>query len=494
MKLKKLLKDVHNAQVKGSKDVEITGVCLNSNLVSPGNLFIAKRGHNDDGTRYIPQAIAAGASAVLTDIYDPSLKDVVQVIHSDPSKAGAFIAACFHDFPSQDLYMVGITGTNGKTTSSFLVKHLLDRLNLPCGLIGTIEYIVGEQRYHATRTTPDAASNQKMLREMVSKGCHAAVMEVTSHALDQERVDHIDFDAALFTNLTLDHLDYHQTMDHYAAAKNKLFRSMNSSKEKRLLDKKICPKVAIVNRDSPWCERMLEGCQVPIITYGIHFPADLQASNILLTSTGTVLDLHFNGKSETLKIPLIGRFNVYNALGAIAVGLSRGEPLSKIVSIMSSSPSVSGRLEPVPNHLGLNIYVDFAHSPDALINVLETLQELKKGRLITVFGCGGDRDRTKRPKMAEAVESYSDLAIVTSDNPRSEDPMSICEEIIRGFKNKNCYMVEIDRALAIQKAISMANPEDIILLAGKGHEPYQIFAHKTVEFDDRKVAAQLCEK
>ncbi len=479
MKLKKLLKGISVKEVRGSKDVIITGLCANSKVVAPGNLFVAKKGRVDDGAQYIPEAISAGATAILTDIFDPSLRDVTQVIHPDISAIESMLAAHYYQFPSKDLFMVGITGTNGKTTTSFLIKYLLEQLSLSCGLIGTIEYVIGKQRYQATRTTPDVISNYKMLREMVLQGCKAAVMEVTSHALDQGRVQNIEYDVGIFTNLSLDHLDYHQTMDNYYLAKQKLFEHLG------------CAKTAIINSDNRWHEKILQNCRSKILTYGLHSPATLRAKDIRLSSSGTHFSICYKGQEVECRCPLVGRFNVYNCLAAIAVGLTRGEPLEKLAQILSSFPPVPGRLEPVPNDLGLNIFVDFAHSDDALINVLECLQEIKKGKIITVFGCGGDRDHFKRPKMAKAAEEFSDFCIVTSDNPRSEDPQGICKEIIKGFSKSN-WIVEIDRREAIKKAIQMATVNDIILIAGKGHETYQVFAHKTVDFDDRKIAIQLC--
>ena len=490
MKLKKLIKEISYKQFKGSKDIEITGVCANSKLVAPGNLFIAKKGRLDDGAHYIPEAISSGAAAVLTDIFDPSLK-IAQIIHPDVASIEGLLSAIYYQFPSDEMFMVGITGTNGKTTTAFLIKHLLDKLDGPCGLIGTIEYIIGQHRYQATRTTPDVTTNHKMLREMILQGCRSAVMEVTSHAMDQGRVQNIDYDVALFTNLTLDHLDYHHTMENYCQAKNKLFRSLNPDKKKKI---KNTAKLAVVNADSPWHQRMLEGCKAKTFTYGILSDADLKAADIELSSMHTRFKVRYKGKSYPCVWPLIGRYNVYNCLAAISIGLARDAPLDSILDILQTPPTVQGRLQPVPNPLGLKIYVDFAHSDDALINVLECLQELKKGRIITVFGCGGDRDQTKRPKMAQASEEFSDISIVTSDNPRSEDPETIARQIIKGFKNQKNYLVELDRKAAIQKAIAMATPDDIVLIAGKGHEAYQIFAHKTIEFDDAKTALQICQQ
>lgn len=485
MKVKKLLKGIPIQQVKGSKEVAISGLCANSKLVAPGHLFIAKKGKTDDGARYIPEAIQAGACAILTDLYDPSLKHVTQLIHSDVAAMEAMLAAAYYQFPSDHLWMVGVTGTSGKTTISLLTKYLLDHLYGPCGLIGTIEYIMGQHRYPATRTTPDVIQNHRLLREMIKQGCRSAVMEVTSHAMDQGRVAEIDFDVAIFSNLTPEHLDYHPSMEHYAEAKSHLFRSLGKGKKKAAL--------AILNVDDPWHMKMRENCNVPILTYGIDHPADLMASHIHLNRTGTALQVTYQGKTVACQWPLVGRFNVYNCLAAMVVALSRQMALEEVAARMVTLPFVRGRLEAVPNDLQLKIYVDFAHKDDALANVLQTLEELKTGRIITVFGCGGDRDRFKRPRMAATSERYSDWTIVTSDNPRSEDPEAICQEIAKGFTKKN-YTIELDRRLAIRQAIEMASKEDIILIAGKGHEVYQIFAHKTIEFDDCKVVAEICSE
>lgn len=489
MKLKKLFKNIQQAQIKSSRDISITGISTNSKLVVPGNLFIARRGQSFDGATFIPEALSAGACAVLTDLYDPSLKQAVQVIHPNVASIEAQVAAEYYQHPAEELFMVGITGTNGKTTTSFIVRYLLDQFRGPCGLIGTIEYIVGSQRYQATRTTPEAATNHKMLREMCMHGCQSAIMEVTSHALVQGRVDMIAYDVAVFTNLTLDHLDYHQTMDEYCLAKNILFRQLGKEGSRKQF-----PRWAVVNYDDPWTPKMVEGCQSEILTYGLGEGADLRALEIALERTGTRAKVVYQGVSYDCFWPLAGRFNVYNCLAGMAVGLIKGVPMVDLIEKMKKLPPVRGRLEPVTNELGKRIYVDFAHSDDALKNVLETLNEVKKGRIITVFGCGGDRDRSKRPKMAAICEAYSDISIVTSDNPRSENPQKICEEIVSGFKHTKSYLVEVDRRLAIKQAIELCGPQDIVLIAGKGHETTQIFAHQTIKFDDVEVARTICHQ
>lgn len=489
MKLKKLIKDINDIQIKGPKDVTISGISTNSKTVAPGNLFIAKRGKTTDGAGFIPEAIDAGAAAILTDICDPSLKNITQVLYPEVAKLEGLLAARYYEFPSDQLLMVGITGTNGKTTSSYMIKHLLDQLHGPCGLIGTIEYLVGDQSFKATHTTPDAVTNHKMLKEMVLHGCRSCTMEVTSHGLDQRRVDSISFDIALFTNLTPEHLDYHVTMETYCAAKNKLFLTLNNTPQKRA--HKVLP-TAIVNSDSEWQERILRGCQAKVITYGINNKATLRADNIVLEGEGTSCTLLYEKEKVPCFIPLAGRYNLYNALGALAVGLAAGAPLTQLAERMRSFPAVPGRLAPVPNALGIHIYVDFAHTEDALRNVLTCLQETKKKRILTVFGCGGNRDCMKRPKMAAIAEELSDFTIVTTDNPRTEDPAVIIEEIVAGFKNRDSYAVELDRRSAIQKALEMAQEGDIVLIAGRGHESHQIFAHKTIPFNDSDVATELC--
>jgi UDP-N-acetylmuramoyl-L-alanyl-D-glutamate--2,6-diaminopimelate ligase len=489
MKLKKLLKDLPLHQIRGSKEIEITGISANSKLVAPGNLFVAKKGRSVNGAQFIPEAISAGATAVITDIFDPTLKNVTQIICSDVSSVEGPLAAHYYQFPSEELLMIGITGTNGKTTTSFLIKHLLDKELGPCGLIGTIEYIIGDHRYQATHTTPEVASNHKLLREMLHQRCLAAVTEVTSHALDQGRVSSIDYDVAVFTNLSHEHLDYHRSMEEYSLAKNKLFRLLTREPH----PKKKYPKAAIVNSDDSYHQIILRECKAPVITYGIDQPADIQAFNIKLSAAGSKFLINYQGEKVEFSLPLIGRFNIYNSLATIAFGISQHIPLEKIAAAVKTFPCIPGRLEKISNSQELKIYVDFAHTPDALVNVLKCLKELCRGRLLTLFGCGGDRDPFKRPKMAQACEQFSDFCLVTTDNPRSEDPLSIIRQICEGFKSQANYAIELERRKAIERIIRMATPNDIVLIAGRGHEPYQLFAHHTIEFDDRKVVKQFLQ-
>ncbi|PJD98215.1 MAG: UDP-N-acetylmuramoyl-L-alanyl-D-glutamate--2,6-diaminopimelate ligase [Parachlamydia sp.] len=487
MKLKKILKDIPILQVKGSKDIEITGICANSKLIAPGNIFVARRGSKYDGACYIPEAINHGAIAILTDIYDPSLKDVTQIICANINALEGQLSGNFYRMPSRELFTVGITGTNGKTTTSFLLKHLLDHIAGPCGLIGTIEYIIGRYRYKATHTTPDVHSNQQMLREMVHQGCHSAVMEVTSHALDQKRVEFIDYDVAVYTNLTQDHLDYHLDMEGYAEAKRKLFLGLETGSSNKKPAKFI-----VANQDCPWKAFILRDLKTPIFTYSLEKEADLRFIPLEFTAAGTSVNVLYQNQTTPAFFPLVGKFNLYNCMAALAVGLVRKVSLSTLLELARFFPPPPGRLQPIPNDLDLKIFVDFAHTDDALYNVLECLAQLKKGKIFTIFGCGGDRDRSKRPKMAKACAAFSDLSIVTSDNPRSEDPLSIIQEVIQGFGSNDRYHIEPNRYQAIAYAIDNAKPEDIILIAGKGHETTQAFAHQTVEFDDCQVAKEIC--
>ena len=480
MKLKKLLKNTPDLVVKGSKEVEITGICNHSKMAAPGNLFVAKKGTFADGSHFIQEAIRAGAHVILTDLYDPFL-NVVQIIHPNVAEMEACLAAEYYQFPSKELPIIGITGTNGKTTCAYLIRQLLEANAMPTGLIGTVEWIIGKNHFTPTLTTPDVITNQKLFRDMIQQGCKAAVMEVSSHALDQNRVKQIDFKRAVFTNLTQDHLDYHKTMDNYAAAKRRLFQSLEGDA------------VAVFNLDDPAAAFMKDSCPVKAITYGMTAHADVQALNIQLSDKGTEFTVRAGQETVSMKTFLIGKFNVYNLLAAITVGLSFSISLEKCIESLQSFKGAPGRLQKIKNSLGLNIFVDYAHTDDALKNVLMTLKEISRGKIITVFGCGGNRDRSKRKKMGAVVEQYADVAIITNDNPRNEDPQEIAKEILQGFAHPERAIVELDRKEAIKKAIDRAQPKDLLLIAGKGHESYQIFAHQTLDFDDGKIAQQLCE-
>lgn len=455
MLLKKLLQNL-DVQIRG-KDLDITGVCSDSRIAAPGNLFIAK----GEGAKYIPQAISNGVRAIVTDLYDPFLQ-VTQVLFSKPEKIEAIIASRYYEKPSEKLYCVGVTGSKGKTTTTYLCRHVLEKIGEKCGLIGTIETWI-HASVPSQFTTHDACANQKLLKEMVNHNCKAAVLEVSSHGLSQGRVDEIAFDCGIFTNLYPDHLDYHKTIQSYAEAKKKLFSLVNG--------------VSIFNVDNPWSKLMENGGEK--ITIGIENDADIRAERIC--------EKEFFVNGVRFAIPLIGLYNVYNALCAIALGKIKGKSEEEMSHMFSDFPGVPGRLEQVPNNAGIHIVVDYAHTGESLHQTLSTLKKVALQKMIVVFGCGGNRDPARRVEMAQASEKFADFSIITTDNPRNEDPEKIAQEIKSGFKTTK-HKVILDRKEAIQEAIAMANKGDFVIIAGKGHEKVQIFSHKTVSFDDVAVA------
>lgn len=475
MKLKKLLKDL-DVEIKGSsRDIEITNMTSNSKLVGPGNLFVAKKGMSHDGVTFIPDAIASGAVAILTDLYNPFLTQVSQVIAKDVVEVEAILAKRFFADPSSHLYTVGITGTCGKTTSSFYTKYVLDG-EAETGLMGTIETIIGDLRFESTLTTPDVISTQKILRDMVNVGLKQGVIEISSHALSQKRVFEVSLDIAVFLNLTPEHLDYHETMEAYFLEKRKIFDLLKPGGK------------AIIGIDCPYGQRLLrerEAC-----TFGLSSAADISASSVRYTIEGASFILHTPLGSVAAEIPYFGDHNVCNALVAVAVALQKGMDLAKIVERLASLPPVAGRMEKVENERGVHVYVDFAHKESALEEVLKSLRNVASGKITTVFGCGGNRDREKRPKMAEIAERYSNYVIVTSDNPRKEEPSKIAEEIVAGFREKN-FSIILDRKEAIGEAIARSDPGDVVLIAGRGHERHQIFAGQIQPFSDVQVAKEI---
>ncbi len=474
VKCRKLIKDLP-ILVKGSKEVNITGIEEDSRRIVPGNLFIARRGKTVDGAKMIPHAIANGAVAVLTDMYDPFLP-VVQLISQDIVSQIPLLAARFYQNPSEEIEVIGITGTNGKTMTGYLLQHLFTKLGKPCGLMGTIERWIGDVRVPASLTTADVLTNQKYLRDMCNHGLKKAVMEVSSHALAQSRVEGITFDTAVFTNLSQDHLDFHGTMDRYFAAKKKLFTEH-------------ARRNAIINRDDPSYVLLQEGLALCTYTYGIKHPADVMAEDVELSLEKSAFTVSFSGQKTRFTLPLIGAFNVYNALAAVATGLLYGENLADMAAAWQDFPGVAGRMQRVQGH----VFVDYAHTPDGLEKAIQTLKQIAKDPVIVVFGCGGNRDLEKRPIMAQVAERYADFSIVTSDNPRKEDPKEIAEQIIQGFTKTEHYAVELDRKAAIEKAINLAKtlPQPaVVLIAGKGHEETQEFAHTTTFFNDVEVARE----
>jgi UDP-N-acetylmuramoyl-L-alanyl-D-glutamate--2,6-diaminopimelate ligase len=400
----------------------------------------------------------------------------------------ADLASAFYGNPSEELKVVGVTGTNGKTTTSFLVKHICDTALLRCGLVGTVRYEIGDQTLPAGRTTPDAIELQGLLSRMRDAGCKSVAMEVSSHAIHQKRVRGVHFDAAVFTNLTRDHLDYHGTMDAYFEVKASLFTGLNAQRYKQ--------GTAVVNVDDSFGQqlvRRLKQTGVPVLTFGTANGVDFRASALKTEFQGSTFQLDAVGKSWLVRSPLIGRFNVMNSLGAIAAAHAVGIPVRESVLAMASAPSVPGRMEPVPGKRAFRVFVDYAHTEDALRNALKTVRELQPQRLIVVFGCGGDRDRGKRPLMGAAAEEFADWSVVTSDNPRGESAEAIAAEIVGGMRRGN-HEVVLDRAEAIRRAVFMAQPRDIVLVAGKGHETTQVAGSQTLAFSDLSVARSAVEE
>jgi UDP-N-acetylmuramoyl-L-alanyl-D-glutamate--2,6-diaminopimelate ligase len=485
MQLKTLISSIEPIAVEGRQDCEIMSISYDSRRVQSGGLFVALRGEKVDGHDFIASAIEKGAFAVVEEGATRQ-PDVTIVRVKDTRSALADLAATFFRNPSHALKMTGITGTKGKTTVAFLVKHLCEQAFMRSGLIGTVRYEIAERILPAARTTPESLDVHDLLYQMRSAGCRAAVMEVSSHALMQERVRAVEFDVAVFTNLKQDHLDYHGTMGNYFEAKSRLFSHVAAQTKKR--------GKAVINIDDPYGARLADkfAKQIPVITYGVNARADFKASSFKTDFSGTTFQLDAQDKSFLVRLPLMGRFNIYNALAALGAASALGLDVRASVLGLAAAPSVPGRLEQVPAKRKFQVFVDYAHTEDSLLNVMKTLREISPGRLIVVFGCGGSRDRTKRPLMGAAVEQNADHAIITSDNPRKELPEAIIEDIKQGFRGGK-YEVIVDRKEAIFHAISLARPRDIVLIAGKGHETYQEFADHTIPFDDAAMARAAIE-
>ena len=486
MQLKTLAAAISVHQVIGKLDRPVESIAYDSRRVQKNGLFVAMRGESRDGHEFIGQAIEKGASVIVAEREEKHSRATCLVVEN-ARNALADLSATFYGLPAQRLKLAAVTGTNGKTTITFLIKHICEKAGLRCGLIGTVRYEIGERVLPASRTTPESLDLQELLAKIVNAGCRAAAMEVSSHALAQDRTRGLEWNVAVFTNLTQDHLDFHGTMESYFESKLKLFTQLGRQQKKR-------KPVAVVNIDDRYGQQLLQriGKKVAVITYGMGVRADFRASNYRVEFGGTSYQLDARGKSYLVRVPLIGRFNVLNSVAALAAANALGVDLREAVLSLGKSSQVPGRLELVPAKRQFQVFVDYAHTPDALRNVLKTLRELGPNRLIVVFGCGGDRDRKKRPLMGEIANRHADYAILTSDNPRKEDPNSIITEIEKGFRSTH-YEKLVDRAEAIGRAIALVQPRDIVLIAGKGHENYQEFADHTVPFDDIQVARRAIE-
>ena len=480
MKLGELLRNLDVLDASAAMDMEIGGVSYDSRKTQPGDLFVAIRGFESDGHKFIPAAMARGAAAVLCEEAPSDGTPYVRV--ADCRKGLAYVSREFFGDPAKEMTLIGITGTSGKTTSSYLIKHMLEmKLDAKVGLIGTNGNMIGSECLHSDHTTPESYELHKLFRRMADEGCTHVVMEVSSHALALERVAGIEYDVGVYTNLSQDHLDLHGTMEEYAAAKRLLFRQC---------------KLGCLNADDKWTDFMLNGATCKAMTFSAESDsADLTAKDIRLSATGVRFAAVYKDELALTRLAIPGNFSVHNALGAIAVGLSLGISLADCCDAMASAKGVKGRVEVVPTDGDYSIIIDYSHKPGALETVLQTLRPVVKGRLVCLFGCGGDRDKVKRPRMGTIAADNSDFVIVTSDNPRTEEPEEIIREIVAGMKNKRTpKKVICDREEAIHWAIDNARPGDVILLAGKGHEDYQVVGHEKRHMDEREIVADWLEK
>lgn len=475
MKLSELLK---NADVKNSfADCEIVDVTQDSRLVEEGFLFVCIKGNTFDGHSVAKEMLEKGARAVVCE-RDLGLEN--QIVVSDTREAYSVICANYFSNPAKKLKLIGLTGTNGKTTTTFLIKQILEGAGKRVGLIGTVQNMVCDEVYPAKYTTPDAYELQRLFSLMVKADCEYCVMEVSSQALAQGRVNGLHFEIGAFTNLTQDHLDYHKTWENYFNSKRILFE--NSS-------------IAVTNADDENGLKIVSGLNCKVVSYAVNTNnADYVAKNVKFKSNGVEYEL-VSELIGRVSCPIPGRFSVYNSLCAASIALTLGISFEEVLTAISKSNGVKGRIEVVPTDTDYTVIIDYAHSPDGLENIISSLREIAKKRIVTVFGCGGDRDRTKRPIMGKIAAELSDFCVVTSDNPRSENPSKIIEDILEGMKGVSTpYVVVENRREAIKWALEHAEKDDIILLAGKGHETYQILPTGTIHFDEREVVADILKK
>lgn len=486
--IQQLAQIVEGATIIGDKETIITGIEHDSRKAETGTLFVCIKGVHVDGHKFISQAVNAGAKAILTTRETVEVPAGVAILRvPDLNKALDTIVPYFHDYPARSMRIIGITGTNGKTTTSYITRAILRAAGYRVGLIGTIQIMIEDEVYPIHNTTPDVVELQHTLAIMRDKGMDYVVMEVSSHALDQDRVAGIEFDTAVFTNLTQDHLDYHKTLENYMLAKAKLFDKVSEAGVKN-------GKTAVVNIDDAAGKVMLEHAKCRHITYAIDKKADLRATaiNVLASGANFTLNNEAFGKMP-LKLHITGIFNVYNVMSAVGAALAENIESAVIAKVLQEFTSVPGRFELVKAGQDFSIIVDYAHTPDGVENVLKTARKIAKKKIIAVFGCGGDRDRTKRPIMGRLAAELSDVVIATSDNPRSEDPEFILNEVETGVKEKignKQHEKIVDRRQAIFRAVALAQTDDIVVILGKGHENYQILKDKTIHFDDKEVARE----
>ena len=475
---------VTHAQLTGDPSIVVTDVTHDSRRVANGALFAAVTGELFDAHKFIPQVMQQGAVGVISELVRPDDFSGAWIQVDDIRRAMALAAAAVHHHPSRELNLVGITGTNGKTTCAYLIASIPEAAGEPAAMTGTVEYRLGKEKKKADRTTPEATDMQRLLRQAVAIGCKTAVMECSSQAMDFHRCDELDYAVAVFTNLTRDHLDYHKTMENYWYAKQRLFDGRLGSR----------PKTSVINIDDPYGVELanrLEKEDLRVVRYAVKSDADVTARDPEFSLAGMQFRLRTPDDEIDLHSPLVGPPHIYNTLAAVASGLALGYSLDVITQALEKCTGAPGRFERVPHDGDFAVVIDYAHSDDALLNVLRTARDVTKGRIITVFGCGGDRDRSKRAPMGEAAGSLSDVVIITSDNPRTEDPNQILADAEVGIeKTGKPYEKIPDRREAIHHAIQQARPDDLVLIAGKGHEDYQIIGREVFHFDDKEVARE----
>lgn len=489
MELKELLDALVVKEVYDYQNIEIKGIAYNTERVEKGYIFACLPGTRTHGSRFIPQALERGAAVILTDLKKVEEEGGVKVIVPDVREALALLSVKYYGYPSNSFRLIGVTGTNGKTTTTHLIEALLKGKGQKTGLIGTIRYQVGERVLPVLATTPEAPDLQEIFFSMAREEVKWAVMEVSSHALDLKRVLGCGYDVGVLTNISEDHLDFHHSFEGYLTSKGKLFSRMGNMEEEGK-----SPRVAVLNRDDPHFDYIYNQAAVQKVTYGIKKDADFRARDIQVKDQGVSFYLESPWAQDWVNLKLTGLFSVYNALAALAVAYVEGCKWKDSLEILREIPGVPGRFEKIEAGQDFTVLVDYAHTPDGLENILSTVKEFARGNIITLFGCGGDRDRTKREVMGRLAGKYSDYCILTTDNPRTEDPMDIFREIEPGLletKKEGEYEVCLDRYQAIKRALTRAQPGDVVVLAGKGHENYQIFRDRTIEFDDRKTARQI---
>ncbi|KGM96644.1 UDP-N-acetylmuramoyl-L-alanyl-D-glutamate--2,6-diaminopimelate ligase [Clostridium botulinum] len=481
MKLVQILKGLHHKNLNGTLDLDVNKVEYDSRKILNGDVFVAIEGFNVDGHKFIQKAIENGAKVIICSKDIEINKNCTYIKVENTRKALSIIASNFYENPSNEIKLIGITGTNGKTTSTYMIKSILEHAECNTGLIGTIANFIGEEKIKAERTTPESLELHEMFKKMKDKNIEYCIMEVSSHSLSLDRVYGLEFSQGVFTNLTQDHLDFHKTFENYYEAKLSMFNNAKNS---------------IINIDDSYGERMLKDIPNTSIkvTYSTERQADLVAKNIVNHAKGAEFDLVYKEFTIHINLSIPGIYNVYNALCSAAACLEEGISIEKVKEGLENVV-VPGRCENVTKkyNLGFDVIVDYAHTPDGLENILNTAKDFTKGRLISVFGCGGDRDKTKRPIMGKIGSNLSDIAIITSDNPRTEEPMSIINDVVSGIDKDNYVVVE-NRKDAIKEAMRIAKKDDVIVVAGKGHEDYQILKDKVIHFDEREVIADIVKE